>query len=175
MDDDELLDLVDRNDVVIGSVMRDTHHANEAEYISKGQYFRGSVCFLISDDRKIWIPRRQPNRKIAPAGLDFSMAEHVQSGETHLEAAVRGMHEELRLVVAPNDLLEIGSQVLDDIGCYMRVYVYKYNGNPDFNPDDYSEAWWLSLDELKNKMKNNTYKSALPAGIQLLRKYLHQK
>jgi isopentenyldiphosphate isomerase len=172
LEEDELLDLVDANDRVVGSVMREQYHDNTAAYVQKGQYFRGSACFLVDSRGKLWIPRRQLHRKVAPGGLDFSMAEHIQSGETHIQGTVRGMQEELRLVVRPDELQEIGLLKLDDIGCMMRLYVYRSDKDPDFNPDDYSEAWWLSPDELKQRLAlEGGYKNALPAGLELYRSY----
>lgn len=173
MEEDELLDLVGADDQVVGTVFREEHHENTERYNKKEQYFRGTSCFLVNSQKQLWIPRRQLSRKVAPGGLDFSMAEHVQSGESHIEAAVRGMKEELNLNVEQKDLIPLGKKVIEDFGCVMSLYVYKTDDDPDYSKEDYETAWWMSLDEFEAKLKSSVpYKAALPYWISVMSEWL---
>jgi isopentenyl-diphosphate delta-isomerase len=177
MEEDELLDLVDRNDQVVGTVMRYTHHENSDEYTSKGLFWRGTGCFLVNSKGELWIPRRQPNRQVAPNGLDFSMAEHVQSGETFEQAAVRGMAEELNLNLKPKDLHSLGKKIFPAFGAIMSVFIYQTDEDPDYSKADYQDAWWISLDQLRDKLnqKSEKYKDALPEWLSDVEKYINEK
>ena len=59
-DNDELLDLVDEQDRIIGSGLR-------SEIYREGlSNFRVVNAFLINDAGQLWIPRRTANKRIFP-------------------------------------------------------------------------------------------------------------
>lgn len=170
-EDDELLDLVDTNDNVVGTVEREAHHVDPESYVRKGQYFRGTTCILVNSQNQVWIPKRQPWRKVAPDGLDFSMAEHVKSGEDHSDGAIRGMSEELGLNVQAEELILVGKKVFDDFGCVMSLYEYRTEKTPEnYSKVDYQDAWWMSLDQLEERiLSGEKHKTTLPYWITVLR------
>ena len=171
---DELLDLVNKDNEVIGKVMREVHHANVAYYTARGEYWRGVASFVVNSEAKVWTPTRQTWRRVAPDGLDFAMAEHVQSGEDHLAGAVRGMKEELNLDVDADDLEQLVQFVSDAVGCIMRIYVYYSDETPNYNTDDYRSAEWLSIDELKGQLQapGAKFKNLLPEALEALEQML---
>jgi isopentenyl-diphosphate Delta-isomerase len=83
----ELLYCVTPEDVVLGSVDRDTAHA-------KGALHRSGVVFLRRSDGRILIQHRSPSKRIFPDCYDCSAAFHVTFGETYEQAAVRELGEE---------------------------------------------------------------------------------
>ncbi len=85
---DELFDIVDENDLVIDQQMRSTVH-------ELGLWHRGVHIFLFTPERKMLIQKRSADRVHSPSMLDCSVSEHVKAGESYLEAAIRGMQEEL--------------------------------------------------------------------------------
>lgn len=85
---DELLDVVNNEDVVMGQEMRSTVH-------NLGLQHRGVHVFLFTADGKMLIQKRSADRASSPSLLDCSVSEHVKAGESYLEAAVRGMKEEM--------------------------------------------------------------------------------
>ncbi len=173
-EEDELLDLVNADDQVVGTVMREQHHENVAQYNERGEYWRGTGCFLVNSQNQIWVPKRQPWRKVAPGSLDFSMAEHVQSGESHLEGAVRGMKEELNLELKAGSLILLGKNVFKQFGCVMSMYVYRTDDDPDYSKDDYQSAEWMDLDSLRTKIASGVaHKTALPEWLDELERWLH--
>lgn len=171
MEADELLDLVNKDNEVVGTVMREEHHANVEKYNVRGQYWRGVAAFVINESNEIWVPRRQPWRKVAAAGLDFSMAEHVKSGESHIEGAVRGMDEELDLQVTNGQLEKVVENLFEEFGCLMYIYLYRSNQDPNYSTDDYQSAEWLSIDEFIAKLREpgEKYKSGLPLALEKLK------
>ena len=106
MSNDELLDLVDKDDNVIGTIWRST--TNELENTKAG-FIRAATALIQNDNGELWIPRRTADKRIAPNGLDSSMQEHVGSGESYLEATIRGFKEELNLDVTEYQLEYIGT------------------------------------------------------------------
>jgi isopentenyldiphosphate isomerase len=84
----ELLDIVNEEDTVIDQQLRTRVH-------ELGLWHRGVHVFLITADGKMLIQKRSADRAASPSLLDCSISEHVKAGESYLEAAVRGMQEEM--------------------------------------------------------------------------------
>ncbi len=145
---DELLDLVNEDDKLIGTILR-----NSTENMTKG-YLRAAEAFIQNDEGKLWIPRRQMNKRIAPGGLDYSMGEHVMSGEDYLSACIRGFKEELNMMVNEESLKFIKKFVPREGLRYFRtLYLYSSNKVPKYNSNDFTEHFWLSPKELVAKLK----------------------
>jgi isopentenyl-diphosphate delta-isomerase len=85
---DELLDIVSNEDIVIGQEMRSTVH-------QRGLQHRGVHVFLFDADGKLLVQKRSADRIQSPSMLDCSVSEHVKAGESYLDAAMRGMKEEM--------------------------------------------------------------------------------
>lgn len=85
---DELLDIVNDHDIVIGQEMRSSVHR-------LGLQHRGVHVMLFAYDGKMLVQKRSADRAAFPSALDCSVSEHVKAGESYLEAALRGMREEL--------------------------------------------------------------------------------
>jgi isopentenyl-diphosphate delta-isomerase type 1 len=85
---DELLDIVNDEDIITGQEMRSAVH-------QLGLQHRGVHVFLFTADGKMLVQKRSADRVASPSMLDCSVSEHVKAGESYLEAAVRGMKEEM--------------------------------------------------------------------------------
>ena len=85
---DELLDIVNDEDIVTGQEMRSTAH-------QLGLQHRGVHVFLFTPDGKLLVQKRNADRAASPSMLDCSVSEHVKAGESYLDAAMRGMKEEM--------------------------------------------------------------------------------
>jgi len=137
---DELLDLVDKNDTVIGKKMR-------AEIYAEGlSNFRVVNLFLVNTKGEIWIPRRTAHKRIFPLCLDMSMGGHVQSGESYEMALQRELQEELNLDPGTTACKLLGhlTPATDGVSAFMKVYEIRSDKTPDYNRDDFVEFFWLT-------------------------------
>lgn len=147
MDQDELLDLVDKNDHVIGTILR-----SQLRNKKRNGFLRASEAFIINSRGKVWIPRRQSNKRIAPGGLDYSMGEHVKSGEDYIQACIRGFREELNIKITEVDVEFTGKfKPIENLDYFRCLYIYKSDIVPRYNPKDFSEYYWLTPKELLKK------------------------
>ena len=148
--DDELLDLVDEQDRVIGSWPR------SAIYREGMNNFRVVNAFLVNDVGQLWIPRRTATKRIFPLCLDMSVAGHVTSGEDYLTAFRRELHEELNLVLDDVDWNFIGHLTPHQHGmsAFMHVYKIRTNQVPHYNRDDFTEYYWLYPHEIIEMLNN---------------------
>ncbi len=145
---EEILDLVDQDDQVIRQLSKVQVHAQ------KLTNFRAVDAFLINDQGQLWIPRRAANKKLFPLFLDASMGGHVSAGESYDQAFIRELQEELNL---DGDTLEcnmIGSMTPHQHGTigFLQVYTIHTNQTPNYNLDDFCEAFWLTPQELTAKL-----------------------
>lgn len=159
MSEDELLDLVDDNDNVIGTQWRLNAHANNLHN------FRVINAFIVNEEGKLWIPRRSSTKRMYPNGLDMSVGGHVEAGEGYEATFRRETKEEINIDIDTVPWKDLGplSPYKDDVNAFMHVYEIRQNNAPDYNPDDFTEYFWLTPKELIERIDAGEYaKSDLP-------------
>ncbi len=150
---DEKLDIVNDEDIVTGQEMRSTVH-------QLGLQHRGVHVFLFTADRKMLVQKRSADRAASPSALDCSVSEHVKAGESYLDAAMRGMKEEMGV-----DGIEIKPLVKFrmNYGVNDNEISVLYEGVVDpgkvrFDPVEIAEINYYSLDELQTMIEDNNIK-----------------
>ncbi len=150
---EELLDIVNDEDMVIDRQTRTLAH-------QLGLQHRGAHVFLFTQDEKMLVQKRSAERAACPSMLDCSVSEHVKAGESYLEAAMRGMKEELGVT---------GIEIHPLVTFRMN---YGFNDNeistlyegvldPDkviFDPVEIEDVGYYSINELKEMMKEGNLK-----------------
>lgn len=149
---DELLDLVNEQDQVIGQEWRSIVHKN------KLNNFRSVNAFIKNSDGKLWIPLRTAHKRLFPSCLDFSMGGHVSAGEAYEEAFRRETEEELNIDINKVPFAQVGNftPTRDAVSCFMHVYEIFMDTSPNYNLQDYVSFEWLSPRELLEKIENGT-------------------
>lgn len=147
---DEILDIVDKNDVVIGQKLRAEIYQNNLHN------FRTVNGFLINKERKLLILRRSATKRIFPLALDVGLGEHVLSGETYEEAFARGLGEELNLDINKIIYRQLGylSPYADKVSSFMKTYEIQIEKVPKYNVNDFIEFLWLEPEKLWQKILN---------------------
>lgn len=139
----EWLDLVNEWDEVVGQVTRDEAWARRLPV-------RVVNAFLVNPRGELWIPRRTLQKRMFPGCLDMSVGGHVERGESYEAAFHRETWEELNLDLETVPWREIAafSPFGTPLSAFMRVYEIRSDTAPSFNPDDFSEAFWLTPADL---------------------------
>lgn len=141
--------LVDENDQPVGEgwQLRDG---------SKNWHnYRVVNVFIRNSEGKLWIPRRGPNKRIFPNCLDMSMGGHVDWPETYEQAFERELKEELNLDaknVNAKFLGQLTTAEHPELSALMKVWEIQMDEAPDYNPEDFTEAFWLSPEEFRAKL-----------------------
>ncbi|MBP9758299.1 NUDIX domain-containing protein [Candidatus Dojkabacteria bacterium] len=97
---DELLDLVDQNDNIIGEIFR-----NKANSCPK-YIHREVVIIIINEQGEVLIQKRHKNKKAMPEFWTESVCGHVPKGMSPEAAAQMEMKEELGIVFKPKFLFK---------------------------------------------------------------------
>jgi 16S rRNA (adenine1518-N6/adenine1519-N6)-dimethyltransferase len=87
---EEIFDVVDDNDNVIGQTTRSDVHVS-------GLQHRGVHLLLFDRAGRMLIQKRSADKRQYASLWDCSVSEHVQAGERYPDAAVRGAKEEIRV------------------------------------------------------------------------------
>src|SRR3972149_7983318 len=137
---EEILDIVDNQDNVIGTLPR------SAVYQKNIKNFRVINAFIINSKGELWIPRRTANKRLCPLALDVSVGGHVESGETYEKAFARELKEELNLNINSIQYKQIGyiTPYSHDITAFMKIYQIDMDQAPSYNPNDFLEYYWLT-------------------------------
>lgn len=161
---DELLDIVDAQDQVIGQCWR-------SEYdLKPGYTIRAVNAFIQNDKGQLWIPRRTATKKSLPLALDMSISGCVSSGESYEVAFAREAQEEVNIDVAttPYELMAYLTPA-DGVKFFMKVYRIHMNEAPQYNPDDFCEYYWLTPQEIVDRIKaGDISKPGLPKLMRIL-------
>lgn len=141
---EEIFDVVDDHDCVIGSLSRDSIH-------QQGLKHRAVHIFWIRCDGLLCLQRRSYAKDKSPGLISTSCAGHVDSGESYERAAVREFREEMGIEVSTTQLQEI-----DYVPAHLRLgneFVRTYLLQGDFtwriHPPEVDSIVWRTPRELE--------------------------
>lgn len=161
---DELLDIVDANDLVIGQQWRSVLYREGA------CNFRVVNAFVRNCHGKLWIPRRTAGKKLFPLCLDMSMGGHVAAGESYEQAFERELKEELDFDARQMQPKILGRLTPHEHGvsAFMTVYEICTDQTPLYNQTDFCAFYWLTPSELMDRLGNgDKAKDDLPKLINI--------
>jgi isopentenyl-diphosphate delta-isomerase len=144
---EEFLDVVNDEDLVIDRQPRSTVH-------QLGLQHRGVHVLLFTEDKKLLVQKRSADRVHSPSALDCSISEHVKAGESYLDAAIRGLKEEMGvegIAITPRVRFSMNYGINDN-----EISVI-YEGIVDparvqFDPVEIAEIGYYSMDEIKSML-----------------------
>ncbi|MCE0483805.1 MAG: NUDIX domain-containing protein [Methylacidiphilales bacterium] len=148
---DELFDVVDRNDAVIGQATR-------AEVHAKGLLHRAVHVMIHDATGRLFLQKRSLLKDTFPGCWDSSCSGHLDTGEDYATAARRELGEELgwhdaslslRPVVNLSACPETGHE-------FIQIYVMgPLTGPFQLHPEEIIEGRWVSPGELDALVEKN--------------------
>lgn len=134
---DEMFDVVDAHDRVVGQATRSEVHARHLRH-------RAVHVFWIRDDGLLCLQRRSYAKDSCPGLLSTSCAGHLDAGEDYAPAAVRELGEELGIVVGSRDIAEVDAcPSHPDLGHeFVRVYLLNGMHAPRIAPGEVDALLW---------------------------------
>lgn len=140
--DDEIFDIVDDGDNVIGQSTRGKVHRT-------GLLHRAVHVFVLAADGRIFLQKRSMQKDTAPGKWDSSASGHLDAGESYDAAASRELTEELGIAAPPVPQLLFKVSACEDTGNeFVQAYRIAHDGPFALHPDEISGGGWFSLDEV---------------------------
>jgi 16S rRNA (adenine1518-N6/adenine1519-N6)-dimethyltransferase len=159
----DMLDIVDKNDTVIGSGARSMIHA-------RGLIHRAVHIFVFDNSSRIYVQRRSSIKDRFPGRLDSSAAGHVDSGEDYESAARRELMEELALDADIEHVLKVpASQITDNE--HVALFKATTDSRPRPDPEEITWGGFMRGEELTGAMERAPG-DFVPAFIYLWKRYL---
>jgi len=146
MSDEELevLDVVDADDLVVGTMERGEIHR-------KGLFHRSVHVFLIDEAGRIYLQRRSFAKPEHPGKWDSSASGHVESGESYQEAAGRELEEEIGVQASPEPVFWVcgSEETAMEHGMLFRVRSRRTDPSPTPNPKEILEGRFFEPEEIQ--------------------------
>ena len=162
--DEELLDLVDADNTVIGTVARSRVHGEPA-------LRHRAVHVLVYDDRdRLLLQKRSSAKQIQPGKWDTSVGGHLAAGESYLAAAVREAAEELGLAIDAAALAPVHEFVWRSAVETEHVASYRIENGGPFrpHPEEVDEVRFWSPEELRGAAGSGALTPMLEHELALL-------
>ena len=145
---DEIFDVVDSQDMVIGKASRLQVHDNDLMH-------RSVHILVFNSSGSLFLQKRAMIKDESPGLWDSSAAGHVESGEDYISCAKRELNEELSLSdVQLNEVLSIPAQSAT-FWEHVRVYKCVTDSNICINKNEISEGKYMKLSEVRVLMQLN--------------------
>ncbi|MFI5770705.1 NUDIX domain-containing protein [Streptomyces sp. NPDC051658] len=153
---DEILDIVDENDVVVGQAPR-------GEATARGLRHRCVFIEARDAEGRLFVHRRTPGKLVFPSRYDMFVGGVVGAGESYDEAALREAEEELGVsgLPRPEPLFKF---LYEHAGHSWWSYVYQVRCELPVNPQVEEVAWhtFLTDDELARQIGDREW---VPDGL----------
>ncbi|MEW2397712.1 NUDIX domain-containing protein [Streptomyces sp. NPDC046862] len=144
---DEILDIVDENDRVIGQSPR-------GEAYARGLRHRCAFIHVRDAEGRIFVHRRTPTKLVFPSLYDMWVGGVVGAGESYDDAALREAEEELGVSGLPRPAHLFKFLYDDGAGQTWWSAVYEVRCDLPVNPQVEEVAWhgFLPEDELERRL-----------------------
>lgn len=142
----ELLDHVDADDVVIGTVARAVAHRD-------GIPHRAVHVIVWNPDGRILLQKRAADKASFPGFWDTSVGGHVGAGEGYLPTALRECAEELGIRIEASDLSRIGKHLFDEMATdleWVESWALVHGGPFRPDPAEVERVDWFTADEVED-------------------------
>lgn len=150
---DELLDLVDENDEIVGEVWLSKAHQDP-------KLIHREIAFVAYTDKgEVLLQQRSLNKKINPGMWALTAAGHVEKGEEPVDTCKREVFEELGIKTNPKFLYKVKITREKKESRFFSVYYQVLSKKPviKFEPKEVRQAKWVKLSELNKFATEQKY------------------
>ena len=160
---DEILDIVDEQNSVIGKAPREEIHR-------KGLQHRSSHIFIFNSEGRLYLQKRAYSKKEHPGYYDSSAAGHVEEGESYFVCAIRELEEELG--IDETALTPVETQKVPDGLCveHARLFLSCPDKKPHPDPREVESGCFVTMREVDEWIREKE-KSFTPAFLIFLNRF----
>lgn len=152
---DDIFDIVDSNDTVVGSAPRSIVHRERLMH-------RAAHILIfcnVGGRKKILLQKRSMLKDSYPGRYTTSCSGHVDSGETYDEAAVRELSEETGVVASVADMRKVGKIKACARTGNEFTFVYEMEIPEStafkFSPDEVESLEWADVADFESELSQH--------------------
>lgn len=158
---EELVDLVDLEDRVVGQALR-------SEVRRLNLLHRGVGILCRNSRGEVYVHRRTPTKDVFPRLYDLFVGGVVASGETYLQAATREVAEELGITGTPLEFLFTHLYQGPHNRAWVHVFQVEWDGPVIHQAEEIEWGGWLPETELERWCDQV---EVVPDGLEIFRRY----
>jgi 16S rRNA (adenine1518-N6/adenine1519-N6)-dimethyltransferase len=142
--DEEIFDVVDDNDVPIGTATRAEVHAKKLVH-------RAVHVFVLNRNGDLYLQKRSRLKDMSPGVWDSSVSGHLDAGEDYFQAAIRELGEEIGITANAEDLEHITTvKPSAETGWeHVHVFLTRHNGAVNFPAAEIESMMPFPIPEIK--------------------------
>jgi len=148
---DEIFDVVDDDDNVIGKATRKEVH-------TKHLIHRSVMFFIFDKEGRIFVSQRTKNKEFFKEYWSIGLGGHINAGETYDEAVVREAKEEANIdekqFFMGSFKLRIPNKSDNENA---RVYGFVTDKKLKFDPSEIKKGMFMTMEEMKEKLKKEKF------------------
>ena len=148
---EEQVILVDENDNPIGLMPKMEAH-------EKALLHRAFSVFVFNDNNELMIQQRAMHKYHSPGLWTNTCCSHQREGESNIEAGMRRLQEEMGFVTDLEETTSFIYKAPFDNGLteheYDHILIGYFNDKPNTNEDEVAAWKWMTLDDVKEDIKN---------------------
>lgn len=148
---EEIFEIVDENDRVIGKALRSECHGNPA------LIHRVAHVLVFNSRREVLLQKRSCYKDIQPGRWDTSVGGHLMPGESYWEAARRESFEEIGLVDPELKFLYFSgirnSIESENVGTFYTIF----DGPFEFNPKEIDELKFWDASQIQSQIGKEVF------------------
>lgn len=163
---DEIFDVVDADDRVIGQATRLEVHA-------RGLMHRAANVFVFNSQGRLLVQKRSASKDEFPLCYTSSASGHLDAGETYDACAARELQEELGLAT-PLERLGKFAATPENANEHTTLYRTVTDDTPTFHTGEIESVAYFDLDELSRMMEQAPDTFAPPFRV-LFRWYMQHQ
>lgn len=146
---EELFDIVDDQDRVIGQAPRSACHGNPA------LIHRVAHVLVFNSGGEILLQKRSSSKDVQPGRWDTSVGGHLDPGEDYLTGALREMAEELSIINQPLEFLYSYPHRNDFESENVTSFWLCYDGSVQFDPKEIEVVAFYSPEQIAQMLGSN--------------------
>jgi isopentenyl-diphosphate delta-isomerase type 1 len=146
---EEIFDVVDENDKIIGKTTRKEVHDKKLTH-------RSVMFFIFDKDRKILVTQRTKTKDMFPEYWSITLGGHVNSGETYEKAVVREAWEEAKIKEKPFFITSFKKRIPEEKE-NSRIYGFITNQKPKLEKKELKQGKFMTIKEIEEKIKEEKF------------------
>ena len=125
----------------------------------KAVLHRAFSVFVLNQNNEIMLQQRAEHKYHSPLLWTNTCCSHQREGETNIQAGQRRLFEEMGFVTELKELFHFIYKAPFDNGLTEHeldhVMIGRFDSEPKINPEEVASWKWMTIDAVKNDMKNN--------------------
>lgn len=147
---EELFDIVDDNNKIIGQSTRKEAH-------TKGLTHKSVMFFIFNKKGDLFLNKRSSKKEFDPGAYSIVLGGHVTKGDSYEQTVIREAKEEARVTSKPYFLANFKSRYKEKDKENVALYYFIVDKEPILDKNEIGYGNFTPIDEIKDILKKEKF------------------